>query len=121
MDLTISGKNAPVKVILPGGKRKKKFCVFEDGRLVASSFFEMGASASYGYYAIFDRDIEWRRLGIFTMLKEIEYAREQENEFYYLGYAFDKPTPYEYKKRRFVPLWTRKGKYPCRLNVPCSV
>lgn len=93
------GKNAPVKVELPQGKRNKKFCVFEDGKLVAASFFEMGANTSYGYYAIFDPEIEWRSLGILTILKEIEYAREHGNEFYYLGYAFDKPTLYDYKKR----------------------
>lgn len=93
------GKNAPVEVKLPQGERNRKFCVFEDGKLIAASFFEMGTNTSHGYYCIFDPDIEWRSLGIFTMLKEIEYAREQGNEFYYLGYAFDKPTLYDYKKR----------------------
>ncbi|MBK9173216.1 MAG: hypothetical protein IPM28_09460 [Chloracidobacterium sp.] len=93
------GEHAPEKVNLPEGERNKKFCVFEDGNLVAASFFEMGANTSHGYYCIFDPDIEWRSLGIFTMLKEIEYASEQGNEFYYLGYTFDKPTLYDYKKR----------------------
>lgn len=93
------GEDAPVKVVLPQGERNKKFCVFESGKLIAASFFEMGATTSYGYYAIFDPEIEWRSLGIFTMLKEIEYAREKGNEFYYLGYAFDEPTIYDYKKR----------------------
>lgn len=93
------GQNAPAELKLSRGERNKKFCVFEDGKLVAASFFEMGVNTSYGYYAIFDPEIEWRSLGIFTMLKEIEYATEQGNEFYYLGYAFDKPTLYDYKKR----------------------
>lgn len=93
------GKYAPVEVKLPRGEWNKKFCVFENGKLVAASFFEMRTNTSYGYYAIFDPDIEWRSLGIFTMLKEIEYLEEQGNEFYYLGYAFDKPTLYDYKKR----------------------
>lgn len=93
------GEHAPKKVNLPLGERNRKFCVFDDGKLIAASFFEMGANASHGYYCIFDPSIEWRSLGIFTMLKEIEYAREQGNEFYYLGYAFDKPTLYDYKKR----------------------
>jgi arginyl-tRNA--protein-N-Asp/Glu arginylyltransferase len=93
------GKNAPAEIKLPRGYLNKKFCVFENDELVAASFLQMGASTSYGHYAIFDPEIEWRSLGIFTMLKEIEYAREQGNEFYYLGYAFDKPTLYDYKKR----------------------
>ncbi len=93
------GEHAPKKVNLPLGERNRKFCVLDDGKLIAASFFEMGANASHGYYCIFDPSIEWRSLGIFTMLKEIEYAREQANEFYYLGYAFDKPTLYDYKKR----------------------
>ncbi len=93
------GKNAPVRVVLPEGERNRKFCVFESGKLIAASFLEMGTNTSYGYYAIFDPEIEWRSLGIFTMLKEIEYAQKQGNEFYYLGYAFDEPTIYDYKKR----------------------
>lgn len=92
--------NAPEKLPLP--KRNdvnKKFCVYNGQRLIAISYLEMGARSSYGYYAYFDPSIEWRSLGIFTMLLEIEYAISKGNEFYYLGYAFEETSRLDYKKR----------------------
>lgn len=94
------GNAAPVVVRLPSGQgRNRKFRVSDRNRLIAASYMEIGASASHAYYATFDPAIEWRSLGIFTLLKEIEYAKECGHEFHYLGYAFDKPTLYDYKKR----------------------
>jgi arginine-tRNA-protein transferase len=40
-------------------------------------------------YAMFDPELPKRSLGILTMLKEIEHARECGKEFYYQGYAYD--------------------------------
>jgi arginine-tRNA-protein transferase len=91
---------APKLIQLPRqGERNRKFHVFDGEKLIAASYFETGAYASHAYYATFDPDIQWRSLGTLTILKEIEYAKENGNEFYYLGYAFDKPSFYDYKKR----------------------
>lgn len=93
-------EKAPEIIQLPRqGERNRKFHVFDGGKLIAASYFETGAYASHAYYATFDPEIQWRSLGTLTILKEIEYAKENGNEFYYLGYAFDKPSFYDYKKR----------------------
>ncbi len=94
------GSNAPEKVKLPRpNAHNKKIWVFENGHLIAASYLEMGNNSSYGYYGIFSPEIKWRSLGIFTMLKEIEYSIEQRKEFYYMGYSFEHPSIYDYKKR----------------------
>lgn len=68
------------------------------GNLIAVSYFDLGERAISGIYAMFDPDESSRRLGILTMLKEIEYALETGMDFYYQGYAYEGPSFYDYKK-----------------------
>jgi len=76
-----------------------EFAAHENDRLVAVSYFDRAENSTSGIYAMFEPDAAHRRLGIFTLLKEIEYAIEAGREFYYLGYAYDGPSFYDYKKR----------------------
>lgn len=69
-----------------------------DGCLVAASFLNVGELACSSVYAVFDPVQSHRRLGIYTMLLELEYAREQGLEYYYSGYATIEPSCYDYKK-----------------------
>ena len=39
-----------------------------------------------------------RRLGIFTMLLELDWAQQNGMTFYYPGYAYREPSHYDYKK-----------------------
>ena len=48
---------------------------------------------------MFDPELAGRRLGIFTILKEIEFARETGRQFYYLGYCYEGNSFYDYKKQ----------------------
>ena len=48
---------------------------------------------------MFEPTVTDRSLGIFTMLKEIEWAIETGRKFYYLGYAYEERSFYDYKKR----------------------
>ena len=73
--------------------------VYDNEKLVATSFFDVGRTALSGIYAIFDPDESHRSLGIFTMLKEIEFALEGGSEFYYQGYCYSGESFYDYKKR----------------------
>ncbi len=73
--------------------------VYDQDRLVAASFFDAGRSALSGVYAVFDPDESHRSLGIFTMLKEIEFAIESGKQFYYQGYCYGGESFYDYKKR----------------------
>jgi arginine-tRNA-protein transferase len=73
--------------------------VYDGERLVAASYFDLGQRSISSVYAIFDPAEARRRLGIFTILKEMEFALETGREFYYLGYCYDGPSFYDYKKQ----------------------
>ena len=73
--------------------------VFRRDALVAVSYFDVGLEATSGVYGMFEPTVTDRSLGIFTMLKEIEWAIETGRKFYYLGYAYEEKSFYDYKKR----------------------
>lgn len=77
----------------------KEIRVTKDDELLAVSYFDVGGNSTSGIYAMFEPTITDRSLGIFTMLKEIEYSIETAREFYYQGYAYQGPSFYDYKKR----------------------
>ena len=77
----------------------KQIRVFDRDKLVAISYFDLGNRACSGVYAIFEPSESNRGLGIFTMLKEIEFAIKRGKEFYYQGYAYEGSSFYDYKKR----------------------
>ena len=77
----------------------KELRVSKGGELIAVSYFDVGSNSTSGIYAMFEPTITERSLGIFTMLKEIEYSIETGREFYYQGYAYQGPSFYDYKKR----------------------
>ncbi len=82
-----------------GPCRSNEIRVTKDGELLAVSYFDVGSNATSGIYAMFEPTITTRSLGIFTMLKEIEYSIETGREFYYQGYAYQGASFYDYKKR----------------------
>ena len=77
----------------------KEIRVTRNGELIALSYFDVGNNSTSGIYGMFDPAITDRSLGIFTMLKEIEYSIGTGREFYYLGYAYKGEYFYDYKKR----------------------
>ncbi|HEX8250080.1 MAG TPA: hypothetical protein VF599_18040 [Pyrinomonadaceae bacterium] len=74
-------------------------CVYEQGNLLAASFFDVGKESISGIYAMFEPSAEKRSLGILTMLLEIRWALENGKKFYYSGYAYEGNSFYDYKKR----------------------
>ena len=84
-----------------------------DGKLFAASFFDVGNTSISSIYGIFDPTETSRSLGIFTILKEIEYAIENGKEFYYHGYAYEGESFYDYKKRfSGLEQFDWKGEWP---------
>lgn len=74
-------------------------CIVRDGdKLVAASFLDIGAASTSSIYGMFDLDYSKRRLGIYTMLLEIQYSIELNKIYYYPGYAYDQKSFYDYKK-----------------------
>lgn len=72
--------------------------VRDGGRLVAASYLSLGQRSCSSVYAVFDPEASRRRLGIHTMLLELEFARSNDFEFYYSGYATVESSCYDYKK-----------------------
>lgn len=72
--------------------------VRDNSRLVAVSFFDLAERSVSAIYGCFDPEETRRSLGIFTMLKVMEYARDLGLEFYYHGYAYEGSSFYDYKK-----------------------
>lgn len=73
--------------------------VYGGKRLIALSYFDIGERSTSGIYAMFEPAEYCRSLGIFTMLKEIEFAILNNKEFYYQGYCYEGESFYDYKKR----------------------
>ena len=98
--------------------------VYHDVSLVAASYFDVGEISISSIYAIFDPNETSRSLGIFTMLKEIEYAAANGKSLYYHGYAYEGESYYDYKKS-FVALeqfdwngnWTALEKLKVKTSV----
>ncbi len=92
--LSLDSANAPTRGLEVNVRR--------EGKLLAASFFDIGKTSLSSIYAIFNPDETSRSLGIFTMLKEIEYAVENGKIFFYHGYAYEGESFYDYKKRFFA-------------------
>ncbi len=73
--------------------------VYHDDRLIGVSFFDLGREAVASIMGMYDPDFARYSLGFFTMLKEIEYAREQGFEYYYPGYVVPGYARFDYKLR----------------------
>jgi arginine-tRNA-protein transferase len=89
--LSMDAANGPTKGL--------EITVRHDKELLAVSYFDLGKTSISSIYAIFDPTEISRSLGIFTMLKEIEYAIKNGRDFYYHGYAYEGESYYDYKKR----------------------
>ena len=72
--------------------------LWENDRLIAISYLDLGRDAASSVYAIFEPEAARRSPGIFTLLQEIEFARATGRRFLYLGYATFEPSHYDYKK-----------------------
>lgn len=75
-----------------------EFDVYKSGRLIAVSFLDIGSESTSALYAMFDPEEEKRGLGIYTMLKEIEWSSNNNKNYYYPGYTYKEPSFYDYKK-----------------------
>ncbi len=73
-------------------------CLYNQKKLLAASFFDVGRAATSGVYAMFDTEENRRSLGIYTMLLVIEFSLKNNKAFYYPGYAYEGNSFYDYKK-----------------------
>ncbi|MCU0425267.1 MAG: arginine-tRNA-protein transferase [Candidatus Kapabacteria bacterium] len=66
--------------------------------ILAVSFVDIGDEALSSVYAMFAPEADHRSLGIYTLLCEVDYAKQLNKKYLYLGYAYDVPSFYDYKK-----------------------
>ena len=81
-------------------ERSKKFnvsCEMNE-EWIAASYIHWGDEAVSATYCIFDPEKGKKlNLGTYTMLLEIDYALRLNKKYYYLGYAYDLPSHFDYK------------------------
>jgi arginine-tRNA-protein transferase len=75
------------------------FRLFDGSSLIAASYLAQGTDSVASLYGIFEPNEAHRRLGICTMLLEIEHARQQGFRYYYPGYALVEASCLDYKKQ----------------------
>ncbi|MCK6604349.1 MAG: arginine-tRNA-protein transferase [Ignavibacteriaceae bacterium] len=75
-----------------------EICLYHEDRLIAASFLDIGDNSTSAVYAMYDLNESKRGLGIFTTLLEIQYSIQLGKKYYYLGYAYETPSFYDYKK-----------------------
>lgn len=68
------------------------------GELIAASYCDFDGDAASSVYGMFDPQHSRRGLGLFTLLMELQRAKEEGRSWHYLGYASEEPSIYEYKK-----------------------
>lgn len=73
--------------------------LWAEDRLIAVGYFDVGAIAVSAVYAMFDPVESRLSPGIKLILEEIRWASERGFRYLYLGYCYDRPSFYDYKKR----------------------
>lgn len=77
-----------------------KICKIYDGdTLVAASFVDIGHESMASIMGIYHPDYKKYSMGIYSMLVEVEYAKEKGLAFYYPGYILSASPRFEYKKK----------------------
>ena len=73
-----------------------------DGQLLGFGTLDFSANAASAVYFVFDPDHARRSLGTLAILAGLDWAREREMQYYYLGFYIPGHPKMDYK-RRFMP------------------
>lgn len=73
--------------------------VYDKDQLIALSYFDLGSHSSASIMGIYDPSYKKHSLGLYTMVKEIEYSLEQQLLYYYPGYVVPGYPRFDYKLR----------------------
>jgi len=74
-------------------------CVYDGNELIAFSYFDVGEKTMASILAAFNHNYSEYSLGLYTMIEEINYAKELGLMYYYPGYFVPKYGRFDYKKR----------------------
>ena len=76
-------------------------CFYVNGKMIAAGFLDQSAEGLSSVYFVYRTEYASRGLGIFSILKEIEYTAAKSRKYYYLGYYVKGNSHMEYKSRFF--------------------
>ncbi len=102
---TFSGMLAPSlrDSLLDGDERNIyntfEVAVYEGSKLVALSYFDLGANSAASIMGIYDPGHNNYSLGIYTMLMEIAFCMDNQLEYFYPGYVVPGYPRFDYKLR----------------------
>lgn len=77
----------------------REVCVYDDGKLIAVSYFDCGEKSLASLVGLYDENYAEYSLGIYTMLKELQFGLRHGYRWYYPGYVLDRSSPFDYKLR----------------------
>lgn len=77
----------------------REVCIYDGDKLVGVSFFDVGEDSLASIMGLFDPDYQHYSLGYYTMLLEIEWAKQNDLLFYYPGYVVPGYGRFDYKLR----------------------
>lgn len=92
------------------GFKTYELSIYDGERLIAVSFFDSGLNAAASLLCVYDSEYAKHSLGIYTMLKEIEYLKSVGAKYYYPGYVLDRPSCFDYKLSLGKPQWMGEDK-----------
>ena len=72
---------------------------FLQDRLLGVSIADQSSEALSSVYMYFDPDFARRSLGVYSVLREIDYCRETGRPYYYLGFYVKNCSKMDYKAR----------------------
>jgi len=75
----------------------KECCIYDGEELIAFSFFDIGDKSSAGILAAYNHSYSNYSLGIYTMLKEMLFSKQNNLEYYYPGYFVPGYHRFDYK------------------------
>lgn len=81
----------------PNSFRTFSIRVFDGEKLIATSFFDVGADSMASLLGLYDKKYASKSLGSYTILKEIEFAQSLGLKFFYPGYVLDDMKVFGYK------------------------
>lgn len=86
--------------------------VFAEDRLIACSIFDIGENSIASIFGFYDPAFSSMSLGLYTMLLEIEFAKQNAIQLYYIGYFVPGNPRFDYKLRiatiEYLDFKTRK-------------
>ncbi|MEK7257118.1 MAG: GNAT family N-acetyltransferase, partial [Bacteroidota bacterium] len=76
-----------------------EIAVYDGDKLVAFSFFDVGKSSLASIKGVYDHEYAKHSLGLYTMLKEIQFGLELGFQYFYPGYIVPGYPRFDYKLR----------------------